>query len=277
MLAYIIYALSAVLALALTVPAGGLWWLLAPVVFGAATLLLLALAFGFLLLMCAFVDQEKPQQQDSRFYRALAHITIDAVICFARVRLHTRGLEKTPKDGRFLLVCNHLNDVDPALLMHVFPKSQLAYISKRENKTMLVVGKVMHKLLCPLVNRENDREALKTILHAIDLIREDKVSIGVFPEGYVSKSGKLLPFRGGVFKIAQRAEVPIVVCTIQNTKTVVPNLLKLRPSDVELHLVDVIPAQELRGRTAVSIAQQVYDLMLSDLGPEFAPEEVQNT
>ena len=134
---------------------------------------------------------------------------------------------------------------------------------------MFIVGKIMHKILCQPLDRENDRAALKTILKCISLIKEDKVSVGVFPEGYTSKDGKLHHFRSGAFKIAQKANVPIVVCTLQNTRMIFKNLAKLKKTDVELHLVEVIPPQELKGKTTVEISDRIYEMMISDLGEEF--------
>ncbi len=231
------------------------------------------LAAAFLAVCCALVNKEKPQEHDSKFYRAVIHLYIDFLVTLGRVCIHTKGLEKTPKAGRFLLVCNHLNDIDPAVILKCFPKSQLAFISKRENKTMPFVGAAMHKIMCQLINRENDREALRTILKCVELIKNDEVSVAVFPEGYVSKDGKLHHLKGGVFKIAQKAKVPIVVCTIRDTKQALHKLLHLKASDVTLHLLDVIPAEELAGRTAVDIANQVYEMMLADLGEDFRAEE----
>ncbi len=233
------------------------------------SLVLFALGtFAFLLIACKLVDLEKPQEEDDPFYRSMAYAIIDAVSTLAQMHVHTEGLELTPKDGRFLLVCNHINDIDPAVLLKFFKKSQLAFISKRENRTKFIIGPVMHKIMCQPINRENDREALKTILNCIRLIKEDKVSIGVFPEGYTSLDGLLHPFRSGVFKIAQKAGVPIVVCTLQNTQYVLKNALKLKPTTVELHLVGVIGAEELKGRTAVDIGEQVHKMMADDLGPD---------
>lgn len=252
----------------------GLTWLwLVPLSFVGSFLVCAVVAFAFLLICCKFVDQSKPQEHDSKFYRRMMYLYIQAILTVARVRIHTTGLEKTPKEGRFLLVCNHLDNVDPPVLLHVFKKSQLAFISKKENHDMFVVGDLMHKIMCQLINRENDREALKTILKCIQLIKDDEVSIGVFPEGGIKGDGKLHHLKGGVFKIAQKAGVPIVVCTIRNTDKVISNFLKLKSSDVYLHLVDVIPAEDLKGRTAVSVAEQVYDLMINDLGEEFRAEE----
>ena len=226
-----------------------------------------------LLIACAVVDTDKEQETDDPFYRWISRLVIEFVVMVGRLRIKGVGLEKIPTDGRFLLVCNHLADIDPGVLLHCFPESQLAFISKQENKNMPIVGPVMHKILCQQINRENDREALKTILRCIQIVKEDKVSVGVFPEGYVSLDGKLRHFRGGVFKIAQKANVPIVVCTIRNSKQAMDRLLKLQPSQVEVHLVGVIPAEELKGVTTVEIGERVYEMMISDLGEELRTNE----
>ena len=67
--------------------------------------------------------------------------------------------------------------------------------------------------------------------------------------------------------------MPIVVCTLRNTRPIVQNGLRLKPTDVELKLLDVIPAETLKGRTAVDISEQVYKLMADDLGPEMIAKE----
>jgi 1-acyl-sn-glycerol-3-phosphate acyltransferase len=221
----------------------------------------------FLVIICNRVDQSKPQEEDDPFFRRTAYAVIDAMAALSRIKIVTSGLEKTPKDGRFLLVCNHLNDIDPPVLLKCFKKSQLAFISKRENQSLFIVGPLMHKILCQPINRENDREALKTILRCIQIIKEDKASIAVFPEGYTSMDGLLHPFRSGVFKIAQKANVPIVVCTLRDTQYALKNAMKLKRSVVELRLLDVIPAEDLKGRTAVDIGDQVHKMMADDLGP----------
>ena len=247
-------------------------WLL-PVLYIGWYLALLLLAFLILWTFSIFVDMDKPQETDSKLYRTVMYIYIEALISLVLARVHATGMEKVPTDGRFLLVCNHQHEADPGVLLHCFKKSQLAFISKQENDSMFVVNKMMHKTMCQLLNRENDREALKTILKCIQLLKDDQVSICVFPEGGIKELDKLSHFRSGVFKIAQKANVPIVVCTVRNTAKIIPNLLKGKHTDVYLNLVDVIPAQDLKGRTTVDIAEQVYEMMLADLGEDWRPEE----
>ena len=244
------------------------WLWAVPVSFLGLFLLLAGLAFLFLWYLAKRVDTEKPQEEYSNFYCKVLTCYIRSVLPVVGVHVHPQGLEKIPTDGRFMLVCNHCSNIDPVILLGYFPDSQLAFISKRENKDMFLVGKLMHKLLCQLINRENDREALKTIINCINILKKDKASIAVFPEGYIHDDRKFHHFRNGVFKIAQKANVPIVVCTMTNTADSISNLLHLKPSHIDLHLLEVIPAQELQGVSTAQIGQRIYDLMAADLGSE---------
>jgi 1-acyl-sn-glycerol-3-phosphate acyltransferase len=222
---------------------------------------------------CLTVDMEKPQEQDSKFFRTLTHLYIDLVLTLGRVELRTEGLEKVPTDGRFLLVCNHICDLDAGVILKCFPKSQLVFIGKRELTEMPIVGQVMHKMMSQFINRENDREALKTILKCIQIIKEDKASVVVFPEGYVSMDGRLRHFRSGAFKIAQKTGVPIVVCTLRNTKQVMKDLFALRKTWTQLHLVDVIDAETVKALPTTEIAELVYEKMIGDLGETYRTDE----
>ena len=250
----------------------GTLWLLPATAVGCLLALILA-TFLFLLYLCKRVDQDAPQEGDDPLYRIVANLIVESVLPVLQFHVKKVGMEKLPRDGRFMLVCNHCSLADPILLLYAMPKFQLAFISKKENRDMFVIGPMMHKLQCQLINRENDREALKTILKCIQILKEDKASIGVFPEGGIlSEDGKLHRFRPGVFKIAQKAEVPIVVCTMKNTLHSVSNLLHLKPTHVELSVLDVIPPEELKGVTTVDIANRCYQLMAEDLGPDLIAE-----
>ncbi len=277
MLLAIVTVLAAASAVALGIVTDILW--LIPVFFVGSFLVLAALAFGLLVLICACIDPDKPREKDNPVFRKMVLSYVHAILTVLPIKVRTQGLEKIPKDGRFLLVCNHLDNIDPAFLLHCFPKSQLAFVAKKETKNMFLVNKALPVLLCQMIDRENDKEALKTIIKCIGLLKEDKVSVAVFPEGRINKYRKLAHFRPGVFKIAQKAQVPIVVCTMQNTNHVIPRLLKLKGSAVDVHLLDVITPEQFAGKTTVEVAEQVYAMMAADLGPEniLTPEEEENS
>ena len=272
-----IAAASAVIAVAVGIAGGlfaslwGLLWIL--LIFLGTAAVLALLAFVFLLILCRMVDISVPQERDSKFYRTVMTLYIKAVVTALRLHIHVEGLEKVPKEGRFVLACNHLSIADPAIILACLPHSQLAFVSKKENADMFVVGKLMHRIMCQLIDRENDREALKTILKCIKLIQEDQVSIGIFPEGYVSEDGKLRHFRSGVFKIAQRTKVPVVVCTLKNTKQIFENMPKWKRTDVRLCVVDVIQPEDYAGMSTVQLGHMVHTRMAEDLGPDLVADE----
>ena len=214
-------------------------------------------------------DPEQEQESDDPYIRTIVKLYAPAVFRLLGCKIITTGAEKLPKEGRFVLVCNHIFDMDPGIPLTVFPEAQLAFISKKENRNMPIIGPLMPKLLCQYIDRENDRAALKTILKCISILKEDKANIAVFPEGGITKDGKLLHhFRPGVFKIAQKANVPIVVCTLRGTQNIVSNIKKLRRTTIDFRLLEVIPAGELKGVTTVQISDRVHAIMAADLGEE---------
>ena len=282
MLLFLVLLLSVLSGVGLCLGVGGFenygWVWQLPVGFLAGFLVSAGLAFGILVVICNGIDPDEPREKDSRGFRTMVMWYIQAIITVLPIRVKKQGMEKLPKDGRYLLVCNHLDNIDPAFLLYAFPKSQLAFIAKKEVRDMFLVGHVLPKLLCTLIDRENDREALKSILRCISLLKNDEVNIGVFPEGRINKYRKLAHFRPGVFKIAQKANVPIVVCTMRNTNHVIGRLLKGKGSTVDIRLLEVIPAAALQGCTTVEISDRVYSLMAADLGAEniLTPEEEEN-
>ena len=52
---------------------------------------------------------------------------------------------------------------------------------------------------------------------------------------------------------------------------------RLKPTHVHLHLVDVIPPEELEGVTTVEIADRVHTMMQESLGEEYRLQEAENT
>ena len=251
-------------------------WVL-PLYFLVSCVELTLLALALLFVMCRLVDLEKPQEKDNAFYRWIMYLYVDALITLFKAKVHTAGLEKTPQDGRFLLVCNHQHMADVGILISKFKKSKIAFISKQENRNMPVIGKFMYRTSSQTLDREDDRQALRVILKCIQMIKDNEVSVAVFPEGTRSKDGKVHAFRNGGFKIAQKANVPIVVCTINGTGDLFRNLKKLKTSHIHLHLVDMISPEELKGKTTAEIGQRVYETMIADLGEEFRMEVAQNT
>ena len=266
---YLFLGLSAVAAALLSALDGWyeswavLWQLpLAFVCFFAALVLLFLLVLA---VSCLFVDMKKEVEKPSRYFRFLLNQFSRLAFDLGGVRVHVTGLEKVPRKGRFLLISNHLFAFDPIVFYYAMPWAELSFVSKTENYAIPIVAQVMHKILCLPLDRNNDREALKAILKAISILKDEKASVAVFPEGGTSKSGLLQPFRNGAFKIAQKAGVPIVVCAISNTKAILKNMFRRR-TDVCLDVLEVIPAQTVAGlKTTVEIGDYAHKILSEGL------------
>ncbi|MCQ2420135.1 MAG: 1-acyl-sn-glycerol-3-phosphate acyltransferase [Clostridia bacterium] len=235
-----------------------LWQL--PLAFIGFFLAFVLLFLLILFLSCIMVDMRKRVKRPSRYFLFLLNQFSRLAFFLGGVKLHTEGLDKVPAEGRFMMVSNHLSIFDPILFYSAFPNMELSFIAKKESFSFYLVSQVMHQLLCLPIDRENDREALKSIIKAIQLLREDRTSIFVFPEGYTSKTGQLQPFRNGTFKIAQKAGVPIVVCSISNTKAIRKNMFR-RHTDVYLSVHTVISYEDLADKTTIEVGDRIHAIM----------------
>ena len=231
-----------------------LWAILA-----AAALLLLILAVSAWL-----VDPRKEYTKNSPYYRALLDAATAAAMKLLRIRVTVTGKEKLPADTRYLLVSNHRSNFDPIVTWYALRAQDLAFISKPENFRIPLFGRIIRKCCFLPIDRENPREAIKAINRAAGLLTSGEVSVAVYPEGTRSQSEALLPFHNGVFKIAQKAEVPIVILSVSGTDQIRKNWYRRR-SEVTLHILGVIPAAEAAQRKTSEIGEIVKERITDDL------------
>ena len=202
-----------------------------------AVFLLYVLFLGICWLL---VDPEKEYDKNSRFYRFVLDSATAAAMKLLRIHVHVSGIEKIPKDTKVLFVCNHRSNFDPIITWYGLKKWKLAFISKPENFKIPFFGRIIRKCCFMPIDREKPRNAIVTINRAAKLLKKQEVSIGVYPEGTRSKTGRLLPFHNGVFKIAQKAEAPIVVLCVTGTESI-RKRTPFKRTDVYLDVLDVFP------------------------------------
>lgn len=239
------------------------WWLV-PLLFIGFFLGLVIIHLLITVVWILTIRTDRPVKSRPMFRRWI-NLTVPLLMKLVRVKVNAKGVDKVPQNGRMLFVCNHQHDFDPVMLLSVFPDYDIGFIGKKEiYKTMPLIGKAMHGLCCLSIDRENNREAAKTIIEAVHILKEDKASIGLFPEGYVSKSCELLPLRNGSLKIACKAKVPIVVCVLNNTRSI-PKRMFIRHTDIELRVLSVISPDEYEGMTTVELGDIIHAQMKTAL------------
>lgn len=219
----------------------------------------------FLLVVCLFTDIKKERETRSKFYHTLVRFTARAVMGIFRIKPRVTGHELIPRDSRWLLVSNHRSGFDPIATFWLLRQHELAFIAKPSIFKIPIAGKLISQDFFLAIDRDNNREALKTILKAAEYIKNDLTSMGIYPEGTRTKDGNMLPFRNGAFKIAQRAKVPVVVATIEGTENIMKNF-PLRSTKVNLIIHQVFDAETVAAESTADLSDKARDIMLAHLG-----------
>ena len=209
-----------------------------------------------------FVDMDKPLEKQSRFFRKAVDILIPFFVWVCGERPVIEGMEKMP-EGKFLMVCNHRSMFDPLTVMARFQKYNIAYISKPENMKIPVVGPGTYATGSLAIDRENNREALKTVLRAAEQIKSGLCNMMIYPEGTRSRTNELLEFHAGSFKIAQRAGCDLVICAIEGSENVTKRLF--RPTKVVMTVLETVPAEKVKAMSTDALADYSKTLIATHL------------
>ena len=212
-----------------------------------------------------FSDMSEPCMKHRPFYRKVAAVTASGLMRVMGARVHISG--DTLPDGRFLLISNHLSCFDPIICIDKFRAYEIAFISKPENFKIPLVGRFIQSCNFLPIDRDNARNAMRTINTAVDLIKNDVCSIGIYPEGTRSKDGSLGEFHDGVLRIATKAKVPIAVITVRGTEKIAHNF-PLRATDVSMKIERIITPEEYESMDYHEIADMARGIMLDSLSHE---------
>lgn len=173
----------------------------------------------------------------------------------SRVDLTYTGINNIPKEGGYLVTPNHQGLFDPLVLFATHQKPIKA-ILKKELTERLILKDIIEMLDLKPIDRKNVRETAKVIKEVSNEVANGQPYF-VFPEGTRSKKGnKLLEFKGGTYKIALKAKVPIVpVALIDSFKPFDSKSLKRLA--VKCFYLKPIPYEEYKDLKTNEIAKLV--------------------
>ena len=145
------------------------------------------------------------------------------------------GEENIPKEAA-LFIGNHRSYFDIVLTYARCP-DLTSYMAKIEIAKVPLLSTWMRFLHCLFLDRQDIKQGLKTILSAIDLIKNG-ISVFIFPEGTRCTDAdqtKLLPFHEGSFKVATKTDCLIVPVALTNTSKVFEDHIPfIRRTDIVL-------------------------------------------
>ena len=181
------------------------------VVAGASGIILLALEYTVLeiykfaaianAIVAIYIFSQIPEY----FLRLLSWLLMHSIY-----RIEKQDLDKLPKEGPVLVVCNHVSFFDPPILLSVLPRPA-RFIMWYSFYDIPVIGRIFKWLKTIPIGSPKERPEL--IPQAYDQIAEELEAghmVVIFPEGHITRTGELNKFQPGIDKILKRTPVPVV-------------------------------------------------------------------
>ncbi len=174
------------------------------------------------------------------------------------------GLENLKTDKTAILMPNHQSMFDVSTLLAVID-TPIAFISKKDVLKFPVISTIMLELNCLTLDRDNVKEAVRTVVEAIKLVKNGQTLV-IFPEGTRSKNGEVGEFKEGAFKIAKKANAPIIPITIDGTFDIFEKNIKyVNPSDVTVTIHEPIETENLTKEELALLPITVREIVISAL------------
>jgi 1-acyl-sn-glycerol-3-phosphate acyltransferase len=131
-------------------------------------------------------------------------------------RFRVVGDQHIPTSGAAVIVCNHVSDVDALLLMAASPRPMRFLMDPRAFAVPVLGWLFRLAKAIPVAPQADDPAAHAAAFDAADQVLADGDLLCIFPEGGITRDGRLQPFQAGVMKILARRPTPVVPVALQN-------------------------------------------------------------
>jgi 1-acyl-sn-glycerol-3-phosphate acyltransferase len=207
----------------------------------------------FLVLIAVFLDPRKNDRPQRWFFRNILRL---AGVGF-RVR-YSPGFDRARTS---FFVCNHINIFDAFVIYSAIPQF-VRGLELESHFKVPAYGWMMKRFGNVPVPKENSPSAYKTMLKRARGALDDGVSLIVFAEGTRTLTGRVAPFKEGVFRMAIQFGYPVVPMSIVgayefNRK----GSWMLNPSKITVHLHDTIETTGLGKQDAEALMKRVHDIV----------------
>jgi 1-acyl-sn-glycerol-3-phosphate acyltransferase len=122
-------------------------------------------------------------------------------------RLEKTGLEKIPERGPAVLICNHVSFGDALIIRRLPAADSFCHGSQDIPRSVLNFVFRTSKAI-PIAPRGENAQLLEKAYDDIAAALASGALIALFPEGRITDTGELYPFRSGIKSIVDRTPVP---------------------------------------------------------------------
>jgi hypothetical protein len=125
-------------------------------------------------------------------------------------RIQTTGTSHIPERGAALIVCNHVSYVDALLLMAVSPRPIRFVMDVTIFRTPVMSWLFRQARAIPIASAKVDAAVMERAFEQVSEALRDGQLVCIFPEGRITDTGELYPFRPGLTRVLERDPVPVV-------------------------------------------------------------------
>ena len=125
-------------------------------------------------------------------------------------RVKKDGLRNIPDEGACVLVCNHVSFVDALVIAGCVPRPVRFVMDFRIFKVPVLNFVFRTAGAIPIASAKEDPEMLENAYDRIDEYLKQGEIVCIFPEGRITDSGDLYPFKKGVTRIIERTPVAVI-------------------------------------------------------------------
>lgn len=223
------------------------------VLYRAPGIILATIVYGSISLLCAPFDNGGRKQL--KVARAWARM----LLRIAGARVTSAGAENVDPDVAYVICPNHVSYMDtPVLLSHV--PANFRFLARKELFQIPFLGGHLKRAGNISVPLEDPRGSLKVLSHAGHAMKQNGLSLLIFPEGGRSVTGEMEPFKDGAAYLAIKGEVPVLPVAIIGIRDVLPmHSHHLRPGRVTIRIGKPIETTGMRSHDRTALTQRLYD------------------
>jgi hypothetical protein len=125
-------------------------------------------------------------------------------------RVDKEGLERIPPEGPCVIVCNHVSYVDAIVIAACVPRP-IRFVMDHQIFRIPLLNFIFRTMGAIPIAPAREDAAMKerAFAEAAAALRAGEV-VGIFPEGKLTETGELNPFRPGLQRILEQAPAPVV-------------------------------------------------------------------
>jgi 1-acyl-sn-glycerol-3-phosphate acyltransferase len=125
-------------------------------------------------------------------------------------RLRIDGLERVPEDGPGLVVCNHVSFVDGFLVGAAVRRPIRFVMYYKIYRLPFLHWLFRWGRAIPIAGRKEDEALMERAFAEVKQALAEGELVGIFPEGMITYSGEMNPFKPGVERILEETPVKVI-------------------------------------------------------------------